>query len=406
MQDKITEFIKNNWNSCIRYEPEDKDTLIGMPYPYIVPSPQESLQEMYYWDTFFTCKGLILTERGEIAKNCTDNMLYMVERFGFMPNGNRTYYLSQSQPPYLSMMVMDVYRLYNDLQWLSKAYNILKKEYEFWMTKRITPVGLNQFGINEDYIGDVDKHYYSICKRIDYLFPSDDHFDFAKNALSDCESGWDFNPRAAMNQSKYIYVDLNSNLYIYEKNFEYFSNILNNGESQKWNEVAMKRLKLMNKYLWNGKAFMDYNFVENEFSPVFSVASFYPLWANIATEEQAKSTVEMLDKLEFEYGISTCAENNVPGSYQWDYPNGWAPLQYIMICALDRYGYQTEAIRVAEKYIRAMERMFERTGCLWEKYNVLTGDNDTVSDYQSRVMIGWTAGVYIFAKQYLKKALK
>jgi len=196
----ITDYIKKNWDSCVRYAPVDEGTLIGMPYPYIVPSPQEHFQEMYYWDTFFTCKGLILTDRTDIAKNCVDNMFYMVERFGFMPNGNRTYYLSQSQPPFLSMMVKDVFSFHKDVEWLRNAYNTLKKEYEFWMSKRITPTGLNRFGVNSEFIGDASKHYYSICKRVNYMFPTDDYMDFAQNALSDCESGWDFNPRMSMHQ--------------------------------------------------------------------------------------------------------------------------------------------------------------------------------------------------------------
>ena len=124
----ITEFIKSSWEECIRYNPQDDGTLIGMPYPYIVPCRNDSLQEMYYWDTFFTCKGLVLSGRSDILKNCTDNMLYMVEKYGFMPNGNRTYYLGQSQPPFLSMMVKDTFDIYGDREWLKGAYETLKKE--------------------------------------------------------------------------------------------------------------------------------------------------------------------------------------------------------------------------------------------------------------------------------------
>lgn len=142
---------------------------------------------------------------------------------------------------------------------------------------------------------------------------------------------------------------------------------------------------------------------EFKHSDVFSVASFYPLWAGVADSEQAKSTILQLEKLEFEYGVSACAENNVPGKYQWGYGTGWAPLQYLMIRALDNYGYTDAARRIAEKYIFVTDSMFESTGELWEKYNIFTGDQNTVADYKSNTMIGWTAGVYMFAKAYIEE---
>lgn len=399
----ITEFIKSSWEECIRYNPQDDGTLIGMPYPYIVPCRNDSLQEMYYWDTFFTCKGLVLSGRSDILKNCTDNMLYMVEKYGFMPNGNRTYYLGQSQPPFLSMMVKDTFDIYGDKEWLKGAYETLKKEYLFWQTKRMTPTGLNQFAMNMEYAGDTDKHYESICRRINYKVPMDNHDEFARCFLTDCESGWDFNPRMMMQQKECVYVDLNSNLYIYEKNFEEFSKILQNSEEKIWNEAAEKRKKLMNKYLWNNGAYMDYNFKTKAHGTVFSAVSFYPMWAGIADKEQAAETVKMLDRLEEKYGISACEKNNVPGEYQWGYSTGWAPLQYIVIRALDNYGYTDDAKRAAEKYIDVSEKMYEKTGVMWEKYNVLTGDNNTAADYKSREMLGWSAGVYLYAKQYAER---
>lgn len=399
----LEDYIKENWDSCVRYVPEDKGALIGLPKPYIVPSPDGELQEIYYWDTYFTCKGLILTGRAELAKDCTDDMLFLVDKYGFMPNGNRTYYLSQSQPPFLSLMVMDIFEVYKDKEWLKKACETLKKEYNFWMTKRITETGLNKYMANKDSIGDADKHYESICKRLGCRVECENHFEFAENFLSDCESGWDFNPRGEMKQKQFVYADLNALLYIYEKNFAKMSEILELGEEEKWKNAAAKRKKLMNEYLWNGCAFMDYNFIEKRHSSVFSVASFYPLFAGAADKEQAEKTVENLKKLESGFGVAACAKNPSPAVYQWDWPTGWAPLQYIMIKALDNYGFKTEARRIAEKYVKVTESLFEKTGRLWEKYNVETGGTD-VKGYASRIMLGWSAGVYIFAKRFIEKS--
>lgn len=400
MSERVEKFISDNWERCIRFNREGDDSLIGLPYPYIVPSPEGMFQEMYYWDTFFTNKGLILDGRADMAKNNVDNMLYLVEKYGFMPNGNRKVFLSRSQPPYLSMMIKDVYEVFQDKAWLETAFPILKKEYGFWMTKRITPIGLNQFGGDLSVVENLNDYS---CDRIQITPSGRTQEDIASCILCDCESGWDFNPRTELHQTDFVYVDLNCNLYLYEKNFAYFAKVLKNGEQSEWEDRACKRMELMNQYLWNGKCFLDYNFQTGSFSKVFSVASFYPLWTGIATKEQAEATVKMLDRLECNYGIVACEKNDIDGNYQWNYPNGWAPLHYIMICALERYGYRKDARRIAEKYVRMVDTNFERTGTLWEKYNVVTGDLDVSNEYEMPAMLGWTAGVYLTAIDYLTK---
>ncbi len=399
----VEKYIEENWNPCVRETKEDDGTLIGLPYPYIVPSPAEKFQEMYYWDTFFTCKGLILSGRAEIAKNCCDNMAYLIEKYGFIPNGSRTYYLNRSQPPYFSMMVRDVYEIYRDKEWLEDIYNTLKKEYEFWMTKRMTSIGLNRYGVDMSKIKDLNRYS---CERIGITPKGRTREDIAECILSDCESGWDFNPRTCMHQTQFVYLDLNCNLYMYEKNFVYFAEILGNVEQEEWEKKAEKRCELINKYLWAGECYLDYNFKTNSFSKIFSVASFYPMWAGIATEEQAEKTVQMLDKLEYDFGVVACEKNDVPGTYQWNYPNGWAPLHYIVVRALDQYGYKTESKRIAEKYVNIVDANFEKTGTLWEKYNVVTGDLNVSNEYEMPIMLGWTAGVYLYMKDYLNHEIK
>lgn len=407
MKNKTEIFIEENWDKCIRKNCEGDGSLIGLPFSYIVPSPNGMFQEMYYWDTFFTNKGLIIDGRIQQAKNNVDNMLFLVEKYGYMPNGNRQKYLNRSQPPYLSMMIKDVYEEIKDKNWLGSVVPILKKEYEFWMTNRITPIGLNQFGCALE----VPKHGYlyeqSMAEkvinneRVGLKLSDKTDDEIARCLLTDCESGWDFNPRTNMKQPDFIYLDLNCNLYIYEKNFAYFSKILKTDEEEEWENKALARKELMNRYLWNGECFLDYNFKTEEFSKVFSVASFYPLWAGIADEEQARTTVKLLSKLEYQFGISTCEKNEIQGNYQWNYPNGWAPLQYITVCALNRYGYEKDAMRIAKKYVELVEENFEKTENLWEKYNIVTGGLDVSEEYEMPTMLGWTAGVYLFMKKFL-----
>lgn len=396
----VRDFILENWDSCVRENKEDKDTLLGMPYPYIVPSPAGRFQEMYYWDTFFICKGLMRSGREELVKNCCENMAYLVETYGFVPNGSRTYYLSRSQPPYLSMMIRDVYDHSGDKAWLRGIYPALRKEYDFWMTRRSTPTGLNQFGAEMDRVADPNRYS---GRRMGLEARGKTQVELARCILSACESGWDFNPRMGLDQDQFVWVDLNCNLYVYEQNFAYFSAQLGLGEEETWLERAKKRKALMNRYLWTGDRYLDYNFVTGAFSPVFSVASFYPLWAGVADKTQAEKTVGLLDKLECAHGVATCEQNDVPGTYQWSYPNGWAPLHYIMIQALDRYGYTQAARRIAQKYVSTVEANFEKTGTLWEKYNVVTGDLNVTNEYEMPVMLGWSAGVYLFAQEYLER---
>ena len=156
----VSDFIKNNWDKCVRYEPEDHDTLIVMPYKYIVPTCSSAFQEMYYWDTYFACKGLVLSGRTELVKSCADNMAYMINKYGFMPNGNRTFYLDHSQPPYFCMIVKTAFDETKDLSWLREMYSAIEKEYDFWQTKRLAPIGLNFYSV-DDY--DEENEYDEDC---------------------------------------------------------------------------------------------------------------------------------------------------------------------------------------------------------------------------------------------------
>ena len=142
----VREFIRDNWHTTVQHCTADTATLIGLPYPYTVPTAGAMFREMYYWDTFFTNEGLVRDGHPELAKGNTDNLLYMVRRFGKVYNGSRTYYEARSQTPYLSMMVDRIYRLTGDKQWLADAYETLKEEYGFWMRERLTPTGLNRYG--------------------------------------------------------------------------------------------------------------------------------------------------------------------------------------------------------------------------------------------------------------------
>lgn len=398
---KINNYISETLEKCIRYSPEDDGNLIGIPYPYTVPST-ESFNELYYWDSYFTNLGLIRIGKAYLAKNNTDNMLYLADKLGKMPNGNRTYFLNRSQPPFLSEMVRDVYDFYKDNVWLCGAYYALKKEYDFWDTKRKSDMGLNRY--DSEYTSETLTEYKNMFIQRVKGFKDDGETNIGRHCLATAESGWDMNPRFDYEAYNYAAIDLNSLLFGFEKNMAYFAEILNNGETDIWNKRSEKRLALMNKYMINADGlFTDYNYAKNSLSGVFSTASYYPMFNRAADTQQAEALVKNLYRLEDTYGISTCERRDGSVKYQWDYPNGWACQQYIVIKALENYGYTDDAVRIAKKYTSLVENVFEQTGNFWEKYNVAEGNVNVSNEYKMPTMLGWSAGVYIYAKEFLQK---
>ena len=290
MSYEVREFIKNNWDSCIKENTKTDGTLIGMPYPYTVPAVGH-FDEMYYWDTYFTNKGLEIEGRYEQARNNTDNMLFLIGKFGYMPNGNRTYYLNRSQPPFLSLMVRDVYEHYNDKEWLKNAYKGLKAEYRFWTSRRGSPVGLSHY----DYESSIYDHTgmaNGFVHRAGFRPEGIAEYRLGRHFASTAESGWDITPRFGYEGYNCAAVDLNSLLYMLEKNLEFFAEELGNGESEEWGRYAEERKFCMNRYMLNEDGlFVDYNFASTTQSKIFSVASIYPLFAGLATKEQAEAVV-------------------------------------------------------------------------------------------------------------------
>lgn len=394
----IADFIRKNIVLCIKENKEDTGSLIGLPFPYTVPAVGH-FDELYYWDTYFFNKGLKICNRMELAKNNVDNMLWLVQKYGFMPNGNRIYYLNRSQPPFLSLMVYDVYDFYRDEKWLANAFGILEKEYDFWMNYRISPIGLNHYDcdIKED---EYDEWAELLANRIGFM-PDESKDILARHMMTVAESGWDVNPRWNFEAYNYTCVELNSLLYLFEKNMAYFCGALQNGQSEKWLHHAEVRRELMNIYLEKDGIFYDYNYIKQEKNTLLSAASLFPIFCGLATPSQAQALVNSLHRIEADFGILTCEKNNIAGKYQWNYPNGWACMQYVAISGLDKYGFIDIAKRIAQKYVSLVEQVYGKTNNLWEKYNVVEGNLAVSNEYGLPPMMGWSAGVYLTAEKYL-----
>lgn len=388
--ENIKEFIKNSWEETVRTHTQDKDDLIGLPYPYTVPCRDGYFQEMYYWDTYFANKGLLLSGRVENAKFNCDNLRFMLRKYGFVPNGNRTRYLMGSQPPYLSLMVYDVYLKTGDKQWLKGAYEDLLKEYEFWQTKRVTPTGLNRYYTMAT--GAWCSSYVDYARSRTKLPLLGDPEKVGADYRAEGESGWDFTKRFDSVCGDCNPVDLNCNLYAYEKLFGFYERELG-VSSRDWSAVSAARKALMDKYLFDKerKIYNDYNYVTGKLSETISCASFQPYFVGLTSNGKGVET--LLKALETPYGL--VATDYKDGHFQWGYPNGWAPLHLIAAFGLKQAGAKEDGMRIAKKYCETVERCFVSSGHLFEKYNMTTGGSDTLDEYELPHMLGWSAGVFL-----------
>lgn len=395
----VSEFIAKNFKDTIRYNPDDEGNLIGLPYPYTTPCANEGFTEMYYWDTYFTNAGLIAEGNVQQAKNNADNVRFLIHKYGFMPNGNRTFYLGNTQPPFYYKMVEDIFEKTGDKAWLKESYDALVKEYGYWQTNRTAPNGLNVYGPHKDYTKEYIEEKYDYFKYRYRGFEAKNEEEksaCAHTIVTMCESGWDCCTRFENAGEYYNPVDLNSLLYGLENSMEKFSKILENGEAALWSERAARRKEKMLEIMFDNKRgiFLDWNYKEERFSPVVSAASLYPLFVKLDdTPEKAIGVLK--NELFIKYGVSACVPGEYDYSLQWDYPNVWAPLQYIAYAACKNYGFDSLAERVAETYIKLLDENFAQTGNLWEKYDGLTGKVAN-ADYNAPKMMGWTAGVYMY----------
>ena len=403
---EVRAHIARTWQETVRNCPEDTpDSLIGLPRPYCVPCPDGMFNELYYWDTFFTNEGLLADGLPELARDNTDNILFLIDRYGFMPNGNRLWYLSRSQPPFASAMVERVFQVTGDTLWLRKSYPVLCREYAFWQEQRQTPVGLNRYGgqadekLIQEFVGTAGKRLGTDFRAKGWS--EEELRAFGRHCVAECESGWDFNPRFDRRCEDFCPVDLNALLYGMECAMAGFSKTLGNGEEALWQERAALRKERMGRYFFADDACYDYDYVNGRPSEVLSAAPFVLLFTGAADTEQAACIRNTLARLEYPAGLAVCADASYGYAYQWSYPNVWPPVMYMAVMGLDRYGYKDDARRLAASWLAATARLYHKTGKLWEKMTCTRGEVPEGTEYGTPSMMGWTAGTYVCFDEYL-----
>ncbi len=415
----MEEHINYLWN-YLRRDPHTEinkySTLIPLKFPYIIPGGR--FREIYYWDSYFTMLGLLCNNQIDLCENMINNFSDMIEQFGFIPNGSRVYYLTRSQPPFFSLMINLIGNYKNDLNWKLRYLDAIEKEYSFWMNyfddnlyqnradKRVALLG-NLISLNRYYDEDVTPREESYYEDLNLALnlSEENKKNFYKNIRAAAESGWDFSSRwfkdgnsiLTINTIEILPIDLNSILYFTEK---FLSELyLQKKETEKgifYKNKYVLRKEAINKIFWNNKEnfYFDFNWIEKKHTNIFSLAALYPLYFKIADNEKAKVVAEKIENSFLKIGGLITTTNLT--KQQWDAPNGWAPLQWIGIVGLRNYGFHSLADEIKKRWLNLNKSVFERTGKMFEKYNVL----DTTlfaggGEYPLQDGFGWTNGVAI-----------
>lgn len=421
--DNPSDHIRNLWSKLERpADPIKTGTLIPLKNAYIVPGGR--FREVYYWDSYFTMLGLEVDGKTELIGNIVDNFSDLIDSIGFIPNGNRTYYNSRSQPPFYALMV-DLHTSGNEAANLEDYLASLMKEHDFWMaeagnlseeeksSRRV--VRLEEGGVLNRYWDDSntprpESHREDIetVERALEEYEGRSKEEVYRHLRAAAESGWDFSTRwfeiekdgefslSSIHTTDIIPVDLNSLLYFVETMIAKAQEAKGNSEeAARYKDLAERRKQLIIKYCWDAKGgfFRDYDFVKQAFTPVKSLAGLYPLFFGIATTDQASQVAkEVKNTFLMPGGVVTTT--NASGQ-QWDYPNGWAPLQWMTIKGLRNYNQASLADEISRRWLALNTKVFENTNKMTEKYNVVDIDLEGGGgEYPNQDGFGWTNGVF------------
>jgi alpha,alpha-trehalase len=439
--------------------------LLYLPNRYVVPGGR--FNEMFGWDSYFIILGLLRDGRVDLARGMVENFFYEIENYGAVLNANRTYFLTRSQPPFLSSMIRAVYdaeiardpspaNRARQQKWIARAYPYARRDHDFWLTSmhRAGQTGLARYlDIGEGPVPDIADHSNYYIDVIEWLVAHPDVHtsyliqapetpspaqwaalaktscdpshsvvcrlawshgyrlsrDFYKGDRAVRESGFDisfrFDPFSGSTHH-YAAVCLNSLLYKYERDLADFATMLHlTAQVPQWKQQADARRRAINKYLWNADKgmFFDYDFTTNQQSTYVYATIFYPLWAGLATPEQAKTVDAHLGLLDKPGGL---ASSTYASGLQWDLPFGWAPLNWLAVDGLRKAGYLNDARKVSQEFTHTIRTSFEKEGTIHEKYNVETGSSNVeiIAGYQNVVGFGWTNAVYVEMEQLLHSA--
>ncbi|SMF98812.1 alpha,alpha-trehalase TreA [Burkholderia singularis] len=387
-------------------------SLIALPKPYVVPGGR--FREGYYWDTYFTMLGLQESGHEDLVDDMLDNFAYLIDTVGHVPNGNRTYYVSRSQPPFFAYMVALAAKVEGERVY-QKYLPALRKEYAYWMQgERSTARGSATRNVVKMPDGSVLNRYWDERDT-----PRDESYledvqtaqqasgrpaaEVWRDLRAAAESGWDFSSRwfadsktlATIRTTAIVPVDLNSLMFNLETTIIKGCAVARDMRCVvEFTGRATKRALAINRYLWNDKGYYgDYDWKLGKLRDNLSAAALYPLFAGVAWPDRAKRTASNVKKTLLQPGgLATTAYNT---AQQWDAPNGWAPLHWIALVGLKRYGETALANDIGTRFLADVKNVYASQSKLVEKYIVegAGSGGGGGGEYPLQDGFGWTNGV-------------
>jgi alpha,alpha-trehalase len=410
----VRAYIREMWTVLRRApdETEPNSSLLPLPHPYIVPGGRFS--EIYYWDSYFTMQGLMQDGQYDLARDMLANIASLIRRYGHMPNGNRSYYLSRSQPPFFAAMV-ELVAAHDGAGVYRRYLPQLQAEYDYWMegAQTLAPGAAHRHVVRlRD--GTLLNRYWD-----DRATPRDESWrqdvetarqsnrpaaTIYRELRAGAESGWDFSSRwlgdgrrlATIHTTDIAPVDLNSLMQHLEQMLANAYRLSGDaGKSRLYAAKAQARADAIRTLMWEGRdnLYADYLWRSERRSPELSAVTVYPLYFGIATQEQAHAIADALRRDFLKPGGLATTRHST--GQQWDRPNGWAPLQYLAVEGLKRYGEKTLAAEIARRWIGENVRSYAKTGVLREKYDIEARHSRAAGggEYALQIGFGWTNGV-------------
>jgi len=388
-------------------------SLLPLPKPYVVPGGR--FRELYYWDSYFTMLGLAESGRLELLGDMAQDFAYLIDAYGHIPNGTRTYYLSRSQPPFFFAMV-GLLNPSDPVAAYASFLPQLKKEYAFWMDgadglkagsafRRV--VRLDDGSILNRYFDDSDAprdESYAEDVALARASPRPPQIVW-RDIRAAAESGWDFSSRwfadgrslQSIDTTEIIPADLNALLFGLENAIS--AGCERSGDrdcAADFGRRAEARRAAIDRTLWDTSrgVYLDYRWTRKERIGRISAATLYPLFAKVASPSQAAAVDAAVERELLEPGGIVATP--IDTGQQWDAPNGWAPLQWIAVSGLRSYGRSRLAEAIACRFMLNVERVYRETGKLVEKYDVVDAARPGGGgEYPTQDGFGWTNGVML-----------
>ncbi len=379
--------------------PQPGSSALAVADRFVVPGGR--FRELYYWDSYFTMLGLVADGRQDLVESMVAAFTDLVERYGHIPNGTRSYYLSRSQPPFFYRMVELAPG--RDAATRARRLAALQREHAYFTTPERSATLPD---------GAVLQHYWDARTT-----PRDESWredvetakasgrpagEVYRDLRAGAESGWDYSSRwladgrtlTTIDTTNIVPADLNSLLWGMERAIAAgAAQAGDTATARNFTDRAAKRGAAIERWLWSESEgrYGDYDLKRSRLRGGVSAATAYPLFVGLTTGARAARVAATIERqLLAQGGIRTTLTDT---GQQWDRPNGWAPLQWVAVSGLDRTGHRALADRIAGGFLASVEREYAASGKLVEKYDVEEVKPGGGGEYALQDGFGWTNGV-------------